>query len=80
MIDVPPWLVAFLFHAPGLRLFTQRRLTPYELRLNVFAGSLTVAAMIAAGVARGPWAAFGAWAVGHLAWSITLAVLVSRRP
>lgn len=69
-------LTAFLFHAPGLRLFYGMGLSPHTLRVNVVAVILTLAAMCAVGlfavVDRGWWV-FGAWAVGHVLWGCELA-------
>ena len=73
-----PALAALLFHAPGVRLLTKRKLTPLGLKLNIVAGSATVVAMLVAGMWRGPLEAFIAWAVGHTLWSITLASSVQR--
>jgi hypothetical protein len=75
---VNPVVAALLFHAPGLRLFAKRRLTPLALKLNLVAGGATLLAMAIGFFERGALGAVVAWAVGHTLWSITLATLVHR--
>ena len=73
-----PVVAALLFHAPGLRLFAKRRLTPLAFKLNLVAAGATLLVMAVGFVERGALGAFVAWAVGHTLWSITLASLVQR--
>ena len=75
-----PTLAALLFHAPGVRLLTRRRLSPLAVRLNVLAAAVTALAMLVAGDRHGPFGVLAAWAVGHVLWSVTLAMLVHRGP
>lgn len=73
-----PVVAALLFHAPGLRLFAKRRLTPFAFKLNVVALAATAVAMVLGGLEYGLVGVAVAWFVGHTLWSITLAVLVHR--
>ena len=73
-----PTLAALLFHAPGLKLFAKRSLTPLAFKLNVVALVATACAMVLGGVEQGPLGVLVTWATGHALWSITLATLVHR--
>ena len=73
-----PVVAAALFHAPGLRLFARRRLTPLAFKLNLVALVATAVVMLLGGLERGWVGVLVAWAVGHTLWSITLATLVHR--
>ena len=70
--------IAFVFHAPGLRLLTGYRLRPPIVRLNFIAVGLTLVAMAIAGwtCERRLWAVFTAWVVCHFLWSTCLAGMV----
>ncbi len=73
-----PVVAALLFHAPGVRLFTKHRVSARVLWLNAAAVAATAALMVVAGFQRGPLGVLVAWLVGHVAWSVTLAAIVSR--
>ena len=73
-----PVVAALLFHAPGVRLFARRRLTPLALKMNVVALVATAAVMVVGGLERGLTGVIVAWAVGHTLWSITLATLIQK--
>jgi hypothetical protein len=66
-------LLGFLGHAPGLRLLGRVRFRPRFVRTNLVAVGLTLAAMVAAGIAApvgagGRWV-FVTWLVLHFVWS-----------
>ncbi|MCA9693609.1 MAG: hypothetical protein KC636_28700 [Myxococcales bacterium] len=75
-------LLAFLFHGPGLRLLAGYRFSRPLFRANVVALALTLAAMAVALLAAPPGSrglpVLIAWAIGHFAWSVILASVVSR--
>ena len=70
--------IAFVFHAPGLRLFAGYRLRPPILRLNLVAIGLTLLAMAMAAwlFERRLLAVFTAWVICHFLWSTCLAWLI----
>jgi hypothetical protein len=76
----PPYAaaIAFLFHVPGLRLFTTLRPSRDTLITNAIAVLLTIAASVAASFALGWIAAVAVFAVGHFGWSVWLAVRAYR--
>jgi hypothetical protein len=70
--------IAFLLHAPGLRLFCGR-LSARALRENAIAVAATLTAMIAVALAtHSGYAVFACWLAGHFAWSTRLAWLARR--
>ncbi len=74
-------LLAFVGHAPGLKLWGRCRFSPWLTLLNVIAAAATVLAMVLAGVLAPPgsglrWV-FVTWVVGHFGWSITLSTLIA---
>ena len=72
--------VAFLGHAPGLRLATPVRFTARGVRINVIAVALTLIAMAVSGFVappgQGPWAVLVAWLLGHFAWGTILSIWI----
>lgn len=69
--------IAFMGHAPGIKLFTPCRLTPALVRANVIAVVLTLAAMACAFAAADQgWWTFVAWLLGHFAWSTIFSVWI----
>ncbi len=67
-------VVGFLFHVPGLKLFTRATLTPRVLGLNAVALLATFGLMAAAW--QWGFSVLAAFLVGHFAWSFTLVALV----
>jgi len=72
-------LVAFAFHAPGLRVFRGVRIGPATLRANLYAVAATLIAMgVTFALTRSWLAVVIAWLAGHVAWGAVLAFRVSR--
>lgn len=72
--------IAFLGHAPGLRVVSGSRFSARLVRVNVVAVTLTLVAMVVAWIvapegARGWWTLV-AWLVGHFAWSTIFAAWI----
>lgn len=68
-------LLAFLFHAPGLYLFTPYLMNSMQGRTNAIALLLTFIAM-GLGALLSWHFVFVAWLIGHFSWSAYLARLV----
>ena len=70
--------VAFLFHAPGLRIFYHERLTPDLARANLLAVTATLCAILlahrTAPEGEQMFRAVIAFVLGHVAWGAYLAL------
>jgi hypothetical protein len=76
-------IVAFLFHGPGLRMFTSYRFSRSLVRTNVVAIAITLIVTALAGsvfLEHRALAALVAFTTGHFAWSAYLARHVYRAP
>lgn len=70
-------LIAFAFHAPGLRLIAGMRLGRGVLFLNAASALATLACLAFVASRGGDWKLMlVTWLIGHFNWSIVLAAMV----
>ncbi len=73
-------ILAFLGHAPGLKIFARVRFSRRFVWINSIAialtlGSMATAALLAPSGAQGLWV-FATWVVLHFLWSVILSVWI----